>query len=104
MALESTARERSAKAAYCYVGHGPGWIREQLLTTTGLVCYMTTKILIYYFLVERAVCWSQTSKATESNSAQYIVGGSMQPRLKTKLWLFNCLFMLRECPQLAVVL
>ncbi|KAH7095076.1 hypothetical protein FB567DRAFT_20009 [Paraphoma chrysanthemicola] len=39
---------------------------------------MTTKILIYYFLVERA----------------YIVGGSMRPRLKTKLWLFNCLFML----------
>ncbi|KAH7393967.1 hypothetical protein DE146DRAFT_112745 [Phaeosphaeria sp. MPI-PUGE-AT-0046c] len=43
-----------------------------------LVCYMTTKIIIYYFLVERA----------------YIVGGSRKPRLKTKLWLFNCLFML----------
>ena len=39
---------------------------------------MTTKILIYYFLVERA----------------YIVRGSWQPRLKTKLWLFNCLFMI----------
>jgi hypothetical protein len=39
---------------------------------------MTTKIIIYYFLVERA----------------YIVRGSMQPRLKTKLWLFNCLFMI----------
>ncbi|KAF3047410.1 hypothetical protein E8E12_004184 [Didymella heteroderae] len=43
-----------------------------------LVCYMTTKILIYYFLVERA----------------YIVRGSRKPRLKTKLWLFNCLFMM----------
>ncbi|KAJ4311003.1 hypothetical protein N0V94_008170, partial [Neodidymelliopsis sp. IMI 364377] len=43
-----------------------------------LICYMTTKIIIYYFLVERA----------------YIVRGSMQPRLKTKLWLFNCLFMI----------
>lgn len=39
---------------------------------------MTTKILIYYFLVERA----------------YIVRGSRKPRLKTKLWLFNCLFMM----------
>ncbi|KAJ4334342.1 hypothetical protein N0V95_009191 [Ascochyta clinopodiicola] len=43
-----------------------------------LICYMTTKILIYYFLVERA----------------YIVRGSLKPRLKTKLWLFNCLFMI----------
>jgi hypothetical protein len=43
-----------------------------------LICYMTTKILIYYFLVERA----------------YIVRGSRKPRIKTKLWLFNCLFMM----------
>lgn len=43
-----------------------------------LICYMTTKILIYYFLVERA----------------YIVRGSRKPRLQTKLWLFNCLFMI----------
>ncbi|RYN84462.1 hypothetical protein AA0117_g1213 [Alternaria alternata] len=43
-----------------------------------LICYMTTKILIYYFLVEKA----------------YVVRGSMKPRMKTKLWLFNCLFML----------
>ncbi|KAH6872984.1 hypothetical protein BKA58DRAFT_157978 [Alternaria rosae] len=39
---------------------------------------MTTKILIYYFLVEKA----------------YVVRGSKKPRMKTKLWLFNCLFML----------
>lgn len=43
-----------------------------------LVCYMTTKIVIYYFLVERA----------------YVVRGSRKPRLKTKLWLFNCLSMM----------
>ncbi|CAN9346517.1 unnamed protein product [Alternaria alternata] len=43
-----------------------------------LICYMTTKILIYYFLVEKA----------------YVVRGDMKPRMKTKLWLFNCLFML----------
>ncbi|KAF1970384.1 hypothetical protein BU23DRAFT_474075, partial [Bimuria novae-zelandiae CBS 107.79] len=43
-----------------------------------LVCYMTTKILIYYFLVERA----------------YIIRGCRAPRLKTKLWLFNCLGMI----------
>lgn len=39
---------------------------------------MSTKIFIYYFLVERA----------------YIVRGSRIPRRKTKLWLFNCLGML----------
>ncbi|KAF2000344.1 hypothetical protein P154DRAFT_200776 [Amniculicola lignicola CBS 123094] len=38
-----------------------------------LVCYMTTKVLIYYFLVEKA----------------YIIRGSLRPRFKTKLWLFN---------------
>ncbi|KAI4955464.1 hypothetical protein J4E91_001325 [Alternaria rosae] len=43
-----------------------------------LIGYMTTKILIYYFLVEKA----------------YVVRGSKKPRMKTKLWLFNCLFML----------
>ncbi|KAH3910781.1 hypothetical protein HBI56_188250 [Parastagonospora nodorum] len=43
-----------------------------------LLLYMSTKILTYYFLVERA----------------YIVGGSRKPRHKTKLWLFNCCFML----------
>ncbi|KAH6637735.1 hypothetical protein C7974DRAFT_307105 [Boeremia exigua] len=39
---------------------------------------MTTKILIYYFLVERA----------------YIVRGSLKARRHTKLWLFNCVFMM----------
>ncbi|EUC27088.1 hypothetical protein COCCADRAFT_78797, partial [Bipolaris zeicola 26-R-13] len=43
-----------------------------------LICYMSTKVMIYYFLVEKA----------------YIVRGGMKPRIQTKLWLFNCLFML----------
>lgn len=43
-----------------------------------LVFYATTKLLIYYFFVERA----------------YIVRGIHKPRLETKLWLFNCLFMM----------
>ncbi|KAF2685542.1 hypothetical protein K458DRAFT_364394 [Lentithecium fluviatile CBS 122367] len=51
-----------------------------------LVCYMTTKILIYYFLVEKA----------------YIVRGSRLPRMKTKMWLFNCLGML--LPYIVVVI
>ncbi|KAF1956757.1 hypothetical protein CC80DRAFT_593462 [Byssothecium circinans] len=43
-----------------------------------LICYMTTKVLIYYFLVEKA----------------YIIRGRRFPRMKSKLWLFNCLGML----------
>ncbi|KAF2011651.1 hypothetical protein BU24DRAFT_286310 [Aaosphaeria arxii CBS 175.79] len=43
-----------------------------------LVCYMTTKVLIYYFLVERA----------------YIIRGSRLSRLKDKLYCFNCFGML----------
>lgn len=30
------------------------------------------------------------------NVRQYIVRGSMKSRMKTKLWLFNCIFMLRK--------
>ena len=55
-----------------------GMLRIKAHHCTGLICYMTNKILIYYFLVEKA----------------YVVRGSMKPRMKTKLWLFNCLFML----------
>ncbi|KAF1362442.1 hypothetical protein EJ07DRAFT_107325, partial [Lizonia empirigonia] len=52
-----------------------------------LACYMTTKILIYYFLVERA----------------YIVRGSLNSRLKTKLWVFNCLLMILPYTVLAII-
>ena len=30
-------------------------VRASTLISLGLVCYMTTKIIIYYFLVEKAV-------------------------------------------------
>ncbi|XTI95342.1 hypothetical protein V2W45_1016071 [Cenococcum geophilum] len=49
-----------------------------------LACYMTTKVLIYLFLVEKA----------------YIVRGRRQPRLKDKLYLFNCFGMI--CPYIGV--
>ncbi|UPX19266.1 uncharacterized protein EKO05_0009535 [Ascochyta rabiei] len=62
--------------------HGLGINSSRSICEAGiflcLICYMTTKILMYYFLVERA----------------YIARGSLKPRLKTKLWLFNCLFMI----------
>ncbi|KAK0642392.1 hypothetical protein DIS24_g9077 [Lasiodiplodia hormozganensis] len=43
-----------------------------------LICYMSTKIFIYFFLVEKA----------------YIVRGKHNPRMKDKLFLFNCFFMM----------
>jgi len=43
-----------------------------------LACYLTTKILIYVFLVEKA----------------YIIRGSTKPRMKDPLYLFNCFGML----------
>ncbi|KAH7327186.1 hypothetical protein BKA65DRAFT_63729 [Rhexocercosporidium sp. MPI-PUGE-AT-0058] len=43
-----------------------------------LICYMSTKILIYYFLVEKV----------------YIIRSVSMPRLKSKLYLFNCFGML----------
>lgn len=49
-----------------------------------LACYMTTKVLIYLFLVEKA----------------YIVRGRRKPRLKDKLYLFNCFGMI--CPYIGV--
>ncbi|OJJ47811.1 hypothetical protein ASPZODRAFT_24703 [Penicilliopsis zonata CBS 506.65] len=43
-----------------------------------LVCYMSTKVLIYYFLVEKV----------------YLVRSVRTPRLKSKLYLLNCFGML----------
>ncbi|KAF9634788.1 hypothetical protein BFW01_g5683 [Lasiodiplodia theobromae] len=43
-----------------------------------LICYMSTKIFIYFFLVEKV----------------YIVRGKHNPRMKDKLFLFNCFFMM----------
>ncbi|OCK74406.1 hypothetical protein K432DRAFT_409888 [Lepidopterella palustris CBS 459.81] len=50
-----------------------------------LICYMTTKVLIYFFLVEKA----------------YIIRGSRQPRMKDRLYLFNFFGMI--VPYLAVI-
>lgn len=50
-----------------------------------LICYMTTKVLIYFFLVEKA----------------YVIRGSWQPRLKDRLYLFNFFGMI--CPYLVVI-
>ncbi|KAF2207473.1 hypothetical protein CERZMDRAFT_3662, partial [Cercospora zeae-maydis SCOH1-5] len=44
---------------------------------------MSTKVLIYYFLVERSVSCSK-----------WIVRGCLQKRLESKLYLFNCFGML----------
>jgi hypothetical protein len=46
----------------------------------GLLFYMSSKVFMYFFLAERV----------------YVIGGSKKPRLKTKLWLFNSLFMICE--------
>ncbi|KAK1970329.1 hypothetical protein LY78DRAFT_260618 [Colletotrichum sublineola] len=43
-----------------------------------LVCYITTKVLIYLFLVEKA----------------HIIRGAARPRLKSKLYIFNSFIML----------
>ncbi|KAH7379730.1 hypothetical protein BKA64DRAFT_234607 [Cadophora sp. MPI-SDFR-AT-0126] len=43
-----------------------------------LICYMSTKVIIYYFLVEKV----------------YIIRSVSTPRLESKLYLFNCFGML----------
>lgn len=59
------------------------------------MCYMSTKILIYTFLVEKAV-WLGLS-VTYCNvltMSQWVVRGCLQRRLESKLYLFNCFGML----------
>ncbi|THX76888.1 hypothetical protein D6D04_06600 [Aureobasidium pullulans] len=51
-----------------------------------LLCYMTTKIMIYYFLVEKV----------------YIIRTSNTPRMKSKLWLFNFFGVI--CPYVVLVI
>jgi len=69
-------------------------MHRAILIVAGLLLYMSTKILTYYFLVERAVSNLEVGTRVWTNSCQHIVGGSKKPRHKTKLWLFNCCFML----------
>ncbi|KAI9727430.1 MAG: hypothetical protein M1834_008374 [Cirrosporium novae-zelandiae] len=50
-----------------------------------LLCYLSTKVIVYYLLVEKA----------------YVVRASRVPRLKDKLWLFNFFGVI--CPFLVVI-
>ena len=52
-----------------------------------LACYLTTKVLIYIFLVEKA----------------YIIRGSTKPRMKDPLYLFNCFGMLLPYGVVAII-
>jgi len=57
-----------------------------------LACYLSTKLLIYYFLVEKVVRrTSPASYTLESivNTQKYIVRAVSTSRLKSKLWCFN---------------
>lgn len=62
--------------------HGFGLNSSQAICSSAiwlcLVCYMSTKVLIYYFLVEKV----------------YIIRHIQTPRLKSKLYCFNCFGML----------
>ncbi|KUJ18959.1 uncharacterized protein LY89DRAFT_732491 [Mollisia scopiformis] len=62
--------------------HGFGLNSTQAICSSAillcLVCYMSTKVLIYYFLVEKV----------------YIIRRVQTPRLKSKLYCFNCFAML----------
>ncbi|KAG9544756.1 hypothetical protein KCV04_g6386, partial [Aureobasidium melanogenum] len=51
-----------------------------------LLCYMTTKIMIYYFLVEKV----------------HIIRTTNTPRRKSKLWLFNFFGVI--CPYVVLVI
>ncbi|KAJ0322586.1 hypothetical protein Brms1b_001963 [Colletotrichum noveboracense] len=55
-----------------------------------LVCYITTKVLIYLFLVEKA-------------SAKHIIRGATKPRLKSKLYIFNSFGMLGVYAVIAIL-
>ncbi|KAI1340119.1 hypothetical protein F5Y15DRAFT_64912 [Xylariaceae sp. FL0016] len=64
------------------VHHGLGFNADLAVCSSAillcLVCYVTTKILIYMFLVEKA----------------FIIRGGLTPRLQSKLYLFNSFGML----------
>jgi SNF family Na+-dependent transporter len=59
MGSASTRREKCVKEGFYSVSSGLSrGIDRVVLILLGLVCYMTTKIIIYYFLVEKAVSTS----------------------------------------------
>jgi hypothetical protein len=94
MGSVSTRREKSVREEFYFVSLACLVFLASVLILSGLVCYMTTKIIIYYFLVEKAVSSRWVVSVNQTNNTQYIVRGSLKPRHKTKLWLFNCIFMI----------
>lgn len=65
-----------------------------------LACYLSTKLLIYYFLVEKVVrAIAAISNYFLTNNSKYVVRAVSTPRLKSKLWCFNvfgllCMYLL----------
>jgi hypothetical protein len=62
-----------------------------------LACYLSTKLLIYYFLVEKVVrAIAAISDYFITNNSKYVVRAVSTPRLKSKLWCFNVFGLLRK--------
>jgi hypothetical protein len=83
------------------IEHGLGLnTNMQVCGASILLCiafYLSTKLFIYYFLVEKVVCASGSIFALFlTNNYQYIVRAVSTPRLKSKLWCFNVFGLLRE--------
>lgn len=51
---------------------------------------MSTKVLIFAFLSEKAVSIDGHHIATEANGMQWLVSGSEKSRFQSRLYLFNC--------------
>ncbi|KAF1808596.1 hypothetical protein P152DRAFT_214120 [Eremomyces bilateralis CBS 781.70] len=67
-----------------------------------LICYVTTKVMVYYFLVEKAVSYNRTQTNGHSlTMTKYIIRGSRKPRLKDRLWKINFFGMM--CPYLIII-
>ena len=62
--------EQFCSVGLCVLRSAEGRFADE---TTGVLCYMSTKVLLYYFLVEKV----------------YIIRNPWESRLKDKLYLFN---------------
>lgn len=63
-----------------------------------LACYLSTKLLIYYFLVEKVVRTDGNLtifNCSMANNCKYIIRAVSTSRLKSKLWCFNVFGLLR---------
>ena len=82
------------------IEHGLGLNKNmQVCGASILLCiafYLSTKLFIYYFLVEKVVCASGGGLwFFITNKRKYIVRAVSTPRLKSKLWCFNVFGLLR---------